>query len=676
MRFSRIITAALSLLIATSAEADKGFWPVQDMDATLERDMKALGLRLSLKDIYKTDAPGNGVADAVVSFGFRYTGSVVSDKGLVLTTYAPAEAYLERLGEAGQELLKNGFWTDQYEREIPVQGEKVYSLKRIFDVTQEIKASIKRLGSEEAAIADFVRAYNEATGLTCVIEPFWKGEKYCMYAYKVYDDVRLVVVPPRSVARFGGEKEQWDWPVQRCDFALYRLYEKGKPAVGERSLEVSKDGYSEGSFAMTVGFPISTMRYGSSASTGFRERVSLPVLSGFRNRRMDIISSQMAKDPSVRAKYSARAEDLEKWLQSTSGEASLYKKYHLARKKEASEAGMSEDMLAGLKDAMDKMETVEKDRLLRQETLQDGTFIGRYLRRAEAAASVEKAKEILQAAARETDPKVEKELLAYALEEYYTNLDNFYFGPYQQWIQARFGYDYEAASEYIWDHSLMASPDKVNELESASDIQKDPLWKILSYSPLTLYDGLYDYKALQDQASSLEDEYLKSVYHTALRKGEPVYPDANSTLRLNFGRVGSYYPSDGVFCDWHTAPGSILKKYSPSDPDYAMEDRYRQLIEKDFWGRWGFKIDGKRHGMIVDFLTDLDYVDGCSGAPVMDAYGRLIGLVSGGNADALAGQVSYTDYFSRCVSTDVRYILWFLDRYSGLKSVVKEFESN
>ena len=620
MRLLRNILAVAALLLSTVMSADEGFWLVQDINPVLENNMRAKGLKLRPKEIYNVDAPGSGLADAVVSLGFKYSGSIVSNWGLVLTCADPAIAFMDRLGDVGQQLLKDGFHAVSEAHEIPVEGEKIYSLKRVFDVTEEVR-SMRKGGMDYGEITSRLEnAYNESTTLMCRLTSEWAGAKYYIAAYKVYDDVRLVVMPPLSLARMGGEDGKWSWPAHRCDFALFRIYDHGKPVSGAKTLDVSLDGYSEGSFAMTIGFPNFTERFLPSAGMRFREEVALPLTNSLR--------------------------------------------CGLAPAREASEQWMADSFLANLDRVFKATKRVETDKILRDETLRDGTFAGSYLRRAASAGDLGKMKEILLAGIRETDPATEKELLEYALSEFFTNMDDYYMGDFQRWIQDRFGYDYDAAAEYLWKGSLLSSQSKIQEMEDPSEINGDLLLKFLNDSPLSLYNGRAGHRAALDQIGSLSQEYVRKIYDDGLRRGVPVYPDANSTVRFTYGTIADSY----------TTPAEYLALLDPKDPERDLGPNLKALMMKDFWGRWGFKVGGKKHRMVIDFISDNDFVDGCQGSPVLDNQGHLIGVVSGGTPETRAGSDFYKEGSSKCVSTDIHFVLWYLGKGIELKRIVKEFE--
>ncbi len=666
MRVLRIILMAAAVLLSAAASADEGFWPIQDINQTLEKNMRVRGIKLRPKEVYNVDSPGSGLADAVLTFGFKYSGCFVSNWGLVLTCADPAIDYMYRLGDVGQQLLRDGFHAASDDREIPIEGEKVYSLKRVFDVTADVRALLKKGMDYAQVVSELEAAYEKSTTVTCRLSSEWAGEKYYISAYKVYDDVRLVVMPPMSMTSAGEVGGKWSWPAPRCDFALFRIYDHGRPVSGAKCLDVCLDGYSSGDFTMTIGYPKLTERHVPSAVARFREGVSLPLTNSIRGARLEIMRLAMASDPSVRDKYFERASELEKSLETGRTLASHYGAYGLVGVKEKAEGWMPDDLRAGLRVAVGNASRIEYDKILRAETIQDGTFAASYLRRAAAAGSLGKMKEILLAGSSETDPQVEKNLLEYALSEYFTNMDDYYYGSYQRWIQNRFGDDYDLAAEYLWNGSFLSSPSRIAGIEDMSEINDDPLFRFLSDTPHSLYDGRDGHKKDLDKARSLSDEFMWTLYREGLRKGEPVYPEANSTMRLTYGTVGLVQDAGDTQPLWYPTPSDFLHN--------DIGSRLKQLIEKDFWGRWGFRVGGKRHRMIADFVSGNDYTDGSQGSPVLDAEGHLIGVVSGGTPDTKNSVLTYHEGKSGSVCTDMHLVLWYLDKALGLKRVVKEFE--
>ena len=687
-----LITAAV-LMLGTVAFADEGMWMIQDINEALEKNMRARGLKLAANEIYNDEAPGTAVSDAVVSIGFYCTGSVISDQGLIITNHHCAYSNIAKLSTPEHNYLEEGFWAMTSEDEIPIEGEKVFFLKRVFDVTEEVKGLTKELRAAgkpcgmRKISSIMEERYNKATGLECILSGMWAGEKYYMSVYKTYTDLRLVAAPPQSIGYFGGNQDNWRWPRHNCDFTIYRIYEDGKPVTREKNLKISLKGYNPGSFTMVIGYPGKTDRYASSAEINFQEKVSLPVSNSIRGGQMGIIRKWMDADPEVRMKYSDWFFALSNVQENNDGMVKCYRRFWVKDEKIAQEREMQkwidaapnrkamwETMIPDLEKAYSETESIERDKVFYRETMFRGTYINRYLMRAGNSSSLEKAKETLRQGLAETDARVEKELLEYACKEYFDNLESYYFGKFQNKMLDRFGSDYKAMAEYLWSRSVISSQERVDGINSIDEIKNDPLRRFLADTPITVFNERHGEAAKRQKANKLEKEYKKALYWMRLHKDVEQYPDANSTMRLSYGTVGGLQPNDGIVYNWYTTPAGILEKYDPSDHDYNLTTRQKTLLEKGKWGRWGFTLDGKRNSMIVDFMTDNDITGGNSGSPVLNAKGELIGLAFDGNLESLASDASYTEGYNKCINTDIRYVMWVLDKYAGMKRIIKELE--
>lgn len=689
----RLLLVALLLSVSISSSADEGMWMIQDINEALERNMKARGLKLAANEIYNADAPGAAVSDAVVSLGFYCTGSIISNQGLVITNHHCAYGNIAKLSTPDHNYLEEGFWAMSSEQEIPIQGERFFFLKRVFDVTEEraalereLRAAGKPSGSRRVSSLLEAR-YAEATGLECSLNTMWAGEKSYISVYKVYDDIRLVAAPPLSIGYFGGETDNWAWPRHNCDFAMYRIYENGRPANTGKSLKVSLRGYQPGSFAMVIGYPGTTNRYCSSSEVDYQQAVSLPITNKIRGKQMDIVRDLMNADPSVRMKYSDWYFNLCNVQENNSGQVECYKRFRVKAGKEAQEKEMQKwiysdpsrsrtwgNVLADLKSSYKDTEWGEIQKIYYRETMFRGGMANAFLLRAGNLRSLENSREALLEGIAATDPRVEKALLAHAAEEFFTNVDSYYYGPFQIRMYNRFGTDWTAMADYLWEHCLLSSADKVDAVESKEMILNDPLRRFITDSPVSAFNDRDDQLSRRNRTNELERLYKRILYRMRYDKGVPQYPDANSTMRITYGTVGGYEPVDGIACRWYTTPAGILEKYDPASYDFNLDPREVALLQKEDWGRWGFTLDGKKRRMIVDFLTDNDITGGNSGSPVLDANGNLIGLAFDGNIESLASDASFTEGYNKCINTDIRFVMWVLDKYAGMKRIIKEID--
>lgn len=690
MRTARLFLTAVALIIGATAFADEGMWMIQDINEALEKNMRARGLKLAANEIYNDEAPGTAVSDAVVSIGFYCTGSVISDQGLIITNHHCAYSNIAKLSTPEHNYLEDGFWAMTSEEEIPIEGETVFFLKKVFDVTEEVKGIMKEFRASgkpfgiRKICAIMEKRYKEATGMECILSSMWAGEKYYMSVYKTYTDLRLVAAPPQSIGYFGGNQDNWTWPRHNCDFTIYRIYEDGKPVTREKSLKISLAGYNQGSFAMVIGYPGRTNRYTSSAEINYQEKINLPISNAIRGGQMSIIRKWMDADPIVRMKYSEWFFSLSNIQENNDGMAKCFRRFWVKDEKIEQEKEMQkwidaapnrkamwETLIPDLKAIYSETESVERDKVFFRETMFRGTFISRYMLRAGNVSSVERAKETLREGFAATDARVEKELLEYACKEYFENLEFSYFGKFQVKMLDRFGDDYKAMAEYIWNKSVISSLSRIDGIQSVDEVKNDPLRRMLTDTPVTTFNNRKDQLEKRQRVNKLGKEYKKALYWMRLHKDVEQYPDANSTMRITYGTVGGLQPNDAVWYNWYTTPEGILQKYNPDDHDYILKDRHKYLLEKGRWGRWGTRVDGRRT-MIVDFMTDNDITGGNSGSPVLNAKGELIGLAFDGNLESLASDASYTEGYNKCINTDIRYVMWVLDKYAGMKHIVKE----
>ena len=720
MKMKRIYLAALTLagimLGQATALADEGMWLIQDINAALEKKMQARGLKLSAGEIYNADAPGSAVSDAIVSLGFYCTGSIISDQGLLITNHHCAYSDVFALSTPEHNYLEEGYWAVRSDQELPIPDKQVFFLKRVLDVTAEVNnlrddLAKKGLPCGMRRVSNIMeKKYKAETGKEAYLNSMWSGEKYYMALYDVYTDLRLVAAPPVSVAAFGGDTDNWEWPQQKCDFAMYRVYTApdGKPADYSknnvplkplRKLDISLDGYKPGDYTMVIGYPGRTNRYASSLETDFQERVTLPIANELRRNQMEIMRRWMDADPAVWLKYSDTFFGLSNIGEMQEGEAECLKRFGVKAIKESEEKDLQAwieadserkakwgSLMSDLKKMYDETEEVERNKAYFRETFFRGTIIGRTIMRMNSARGKFKPmKKSLMRGMAETDPRVERDLLEYSVAQYFTNIDTSLFGPYQRELSAKFGTDFKAMTDYIWAGTMVASREKAEAFNDPAQFNDDRLKMLLLDVSILDFNKTDDDMNLRNRILALNKEYTQALYEMRADKGIAQYPDANSTMRITYGTVGPIEPHDGVWCSWQTSTNGVIEKYDAENRDFKPSDAFMSMLKSRDWGRWAVAMpsSGKKAAsapagsapagtMPADFLTDNDITGGNSGSPVLNAEGKVIGLAFDGNKESLASDLYAVPGYNKCVCVDIRYILWTLDKYAGMSRIIEE----
>jgi len=707
-RLYYIVILLAGMTIGHIAKADEGMWMINLINEALEKNMQERGLELSANEIYNADAPGTSVSDAVVSMEFGCTGSIISDQGLLITNHHCAYGDIHALSTPEHNYLEEGFWAMNADEEINIKDKSVYFLKKVIDVTDEAKelmesyeAEGKFLGGRKLSYLMETR-YGEQTGLEAWFASMWGGSKYYIALYEVYSDVRIVAAPPVSAAAFGGDVDNWEWPQHKCDFAMYRVYTApdGSPAAYSpdnipmkpaAKLKISLDGYQAGDFTMVIGYPGRTNRYSSSFEVAFDTDTKLPINNSIRGKQMEIIKKWMDADPEIRLKYADYFFRLSNVQELYSGQVACCKRFGVVEKKQAVEQELAAwiatspertkqwgDLLESLERNYEAIAPAERNASYYRETLIRGSRLSNIIRRAFNARNPDGTGKRMMKEYEAMDLRVEHDLMEYAIGTFIENIDPKYFTPWMKELMAKFTEDgacnTKALVDSLWSTSLFSTPEGIERMHrkevSHEEITADPLGRFIMEVNITSFNN--DKKAAENGVStiSLDKEFTHALYQMRLDKGEPQYPDANSTMRITYGTVGQLEPCDGMICDWKTTPAGILEKYNPSDYDFHLNDRQYLLYRSADWGRWGFGPDNSL--VYVNFLTDNDITGGNSGSPVMNSKGELIGLAFDGNKESLTSDVWCEAGYNKCVCVDIRFILWTLDRYAGMTRIIEE----
>lgn len=678
------ITLALTMLFVSFQyiSADEGMWLLENVGKKVR-----------------------SYSNAVVSIDFMGTGSIISDQGLVITNHHVAYADIFALSTKEHNYLEDGFWARSREEEIPVKGRSIEILREQIDVTAQVQQLIadgtvkegpmmmRRLGTL------LEKEYEQNTGLTASLGSFWNGCKYYISLYEVYSDIRLVAAPPVSVSAFGGDVDNWEWPQQKCDFAMYRIYTAPDGSAAEYSpenvplkprakLKISTKGYKSGSQTIVIGYPGSTDRYASSAKVDYMCDITLPIASAVRGRQMEIISRWMNESDDIRLKYADYFFSLSNVQELYEGELLCYKRFAVADEKRILEKELQEwidadqsrkaewgDVISLLKKKYEDVREADRNLNYFRESMIRGTRLMTVASRVKSLSKgrtpqrVESTRKSNKKAYEAMDMRVEHDILRNSIEIYFENVDKNMWGPYQKELKERFGSDYDALCDEIWNGSWLTdsasfahflNPDTVVDDEQMEKWTSDKLVRFFDDAKFSDFNDNSRNVQGDPSISELGKKYVHALYYMRKDKGVKQYPNANSTLRVSFGKVGGYSPKNALWGDYKSTAAGILEKHNPAQHDFCLKDEWKTLLEN------------ADSSMPVNFLSDNDITGGNSGSPVLNSKGELIGLAFDGNKESLASNVSFTPLYNRCVNVDIRYVIWTLRNYGKMDEVLAE----
>ncbi len=654
----------------TVARADEGMWLIQCLDRALEKNMQARGLKLGAREIYNEEA--GGLSDAIVSLGFYCSGSMISEDGLLITNHHCAYSDVAALSTPEHNYLEDGFWAHSRADEIPIPNLNFYFLRKVLDVSDEVdqlKADLKAEGKPFGGrrIASIMeKKYSEEYGMEAGLSGMWSGLKHYICLYDVYTDVRLVGAPPVTVAAFGGDEDNWEWPQHKADFALYRIYKDGEPLHPSRHLTISQKGYKEGDYTMVIGYPGSTNRYASAAEIQQTIDVERPAVNRLHRSQMEITRKWMDADPAVRMKYSNRFFSLSNVGELYEGEEACVHRFNVVENRRAFEEGFrafSPDN-ARILDQLDAeykaISAMEQQKVYYREILvRSVTAVPLLFRLGLPRNGLKEQREQLLKGLPDIDARLEKDMLSFVVKEFYQCIDPVFRKPIHKELLERFGEDYEAMADWLWSHSCLADAGIKSDAEVAAaftgPIAEDVLYRFFRELAITDLNKAETHAV--ESLPALRKEYIHAMYKYRQSLGQVQYPDANSTMRLSYGRVLPMRPWDGVYVHWQSTAKGLREKYDPSRYDFCYPTNWKFLLPPpDF---------------PVNFLTDNDITGGNSGSPVLNDRGELIGLAFDGNKESLASNYESISGYNMCVCVDIRYVLWVI-QYLGRQDYVMD----
>lgn len=687
------------MLSSAAAHADEGMWTLYNLPQAVYEQMKSYGFSPSYDQLYKSE---DAIKNAVVNFSGFCSGVVVSPDGLVFTNHHCGFEAIRANSTVEHDYMLNGFYAKSFEEELPSKNMFVSFMVDQQDITPELekrginsmdrKEREKLLNDVENEMIKAVHAKDPSLELE--IKPFYEGNKYYATTYRIFRDLRLVFTVPKSMGKFGGETDNWMWPRQTCDYSVFRIYAdpntNGPAAYNKQNVpyhpkhwaQVSMDGYKEGDFAMTIGYPGSTERYLSSYGIREMRDAENAPRAQIRGVKQEVMIKHMRADEGVRIKYDSKYAQSSNYWKNSLGMNKCIDSVGIVRQKADFEDRIEEfqkwtgylkgkldfqkmkELYATRFDA-DKLATVWRETFARTSEFNTRalTLIGMMPKD-----SKKKTYYHFEDNSNEWDEALDKDVMAALIDNYRQYVKKEELPEFYKTIEEKFAGDSRKYVDYLYKNSvIMKSGKKITLTEKA--LAKDPGYQYAK-AVKAVYDKCYGvmssvYDAIEEQEKYLCDAKVR--YEQEL----PHYSDANFTMRLSYGQVGGYL-LNGEPSGYYTDAASIVRKMESGEKgtiDYQAEPIMKKLLSANDFGKYADKTTGK---MQLCFLTNNDITGGNSGSPMFDGKGRLIGLAFDGNWDSLSSDIWFDKRLARCIGVDVRYMIYLMDKWGNADRLIKE----
>ena len=707
---SLILIFNFQFSIFNSLRADEGMWMLYNLPDAVYEQMKTEGYKLPKTSLY------GGLSNCVVNFSGYCTGEVVSPKGLLMTNHHCGFEAIRSHSTVEHDYMLNGFYADSIGKELKNEDMFVAFMREQKDITPKLDSlgidTLKNM--EKEALIDSLNEVltKEAKKINSTyyveIDPFFEGNMYYATTYQRYNDVRLVYAPPKSLGKFGGETDNWMWPRQTCDISVFRIYvdpKTGAPAdysednvpMGTDStsiaqgitpsyLPVSIDGYREGDFSMTIGYPGSTERYLSSYGVEEMRNGLFYPMQQVRGVKQAIMKRHMSTSEAVRIKYDSKyAQSSNYWKNSIGmikcidsiGIVDMKRKYEKRIQQYADSMNIPLNLeklkrYYKINSAATRAMTYFAESFGRRSQNELAIRAMKYYKGMEVKGPKDKPKKQYVEFADNSDSwdkALDSEALAALIENYRKEIgDSAYLPSFYQTIDKKFGGDCTRYVNEMYDNSILMKSGMKLKVRTTKKMERD----LGMQFGLSLVDALADIRLTIDSISDSIDVQERMLCKAKVRMEQdmPHYSDANFTMRLSYGQIGGYR-INGYDSGYYTTAQSMVQKMEKADSieEYFAEPVFKQLLEKNDFGIYTDKVSKTLN---LCFLSNNDITGGNSGSPVIDSDGKLIGLAFDGNWDSLSADIYYDAPLARCINVDIRYILYIMKHWAKADRLLKE----
>ena len=703
--FIQVITPAL-------VRADEGMWLPALVEKLNINQMKKEGCQLSAEDIYSINH--SSLKDAVVALDHgSCTAEVISEEGLLLTNHHCGFEDIQQHSTVEHDYLRDGFWAKSKEEELPNPGKTVSFLIAFEDVTDKIIPELNdEMNSEERAkkvreIAQKIE--KDAVGdnpYEARVQSMFADNKYYLFVYETFRDIRLVGAPPQSMGKFGGDTDNWMWPRHNDDFSMFRIYcdKDGKPAPYSKDnvpykpkhhLPISLKGYQPGDYTMVMGYPGSTNRYKTSFGVEYTMNVTNPIRIKVREEKLRIMKDFMRTSQQARIMYSSKYARSSNYYKYSIGQnEGLENLDVIAKKKELEDqftkwVNADESRNAKYGEALTLIASAyqnTKDEVALEyiaEAMLRGAEIFQFAYRTRQlhdalvdnsdkeriSLASDRVKDGLDEFFKDYDSATDQKIAGALFKIYKENVDPMYYPAFINLVETKYKGDFDKYTKELYARSIFGSKEKLLkffESPKAKTLEKDPIYQASLEMFKTMNDIGTEVRKTNDALAKGNRLFVGGLME--MEKDKVFYPDANSTMRLTYGTVGGYIPRDGVEYNYFTTMKGYIEKEIPGDEEFDVPAKLKELYYTGDFGRYADK-DGTLH---TCFISNNDITGGNSGSPVINGKGELIGIAFDGNWEAMSGDIAFENQIQKCINVDIRFVLWTIDKMAGAKNLIDE----
>ncbi len=699
----------LLLIVCFSAFSQQGgMWIPSLLEGMNEKEMKSLGMKMTAKDIYSVNK--SSMKDAVPHFNNGCTSEVISPKGLLLTNHHCGYGQIQSHSTVANDYLEKGFWAMNFAEELPNPGMVVTFIVKIEDVTKQVLENTQALLNEgdiqkkiQENIANLTNSLPKESWQENRIRTFYDGNQYIWFVVETFKDVRLVGAPPSSIGKFGSDTDNWVWPRHTGDFALFRIYadKNNRPAAyasdnvpytPKHYFPVSLSGVEENDFTMVFGYPGRTQEYLPAVAIEQIVADLNPAKIEIRDTALKIQDGFMRKDKAIKIQYAAKYASVANYWKKWIGENKGLIKSNAIQIKRAFEEDFQNKVTKAGKQAeyghlLSEFETnykaiapyaLSRDYFMEivmrnAELLSFGYRLYQleqlYLTRGEQAFSDRKANFIagFEDSYKNFNAAVDEKVMEQLMALYVTK------SPKEFLPNVLVQMDVKAKTAEIFKTSKLTHFEGLKEL-LAGDAKTviAALNQDTGYAFVKMLTEAYTknvapkFEEINLKNTALQRTYMKAILELSPKEAR-IFPDANSTLRVTYGKVKGYAPSDAVYYSPVTYLDGVMEKYIPGDYEFDVSPKLLELFRTKDYGPYG--ENGK---LPVNFIGTNHTTGGNSGSPAIDAHGNLIGLNFDRVWEGTMSDIYYDPEICRNIMVDVRYILFIIDKYANARHLIDE----